>query len=78
MPLCTKKHRLLAFPNTAWLSPGGFSPASREMMQNVERETGLEPATACLEGRVSQDRRSLGIDRPWEPIEQVFLKLTLR
>jgi hypothetical protein len=44
----------------------------------MERETGLEPATACLEGRASQDRRSFGIDRLWEPIEQVFLKLTLR
>ena len=32
-------------------------------MYNLERETGLEPATACLEGRVSHDRRSL--PRKW-------------
>ena len=34
--------------------------------------------TACLEGRVSHYRRSPGIDWLWEPIQQVFLKLTLR
>ncbi len=28
-------------------------PACRETMYKVERETGLEPATACLEGRNS-------------------------
>jgi hypothetical protein len=44
----------------------------------LERETGLEPATACLEGRVSQNHRSPGIDRLHEPIEQVLLKFTLR
>jgi hypothetical protein len=44
----------------------------------MERETGLEPATACLEGRVSQNRRSLGIDRLPKPINQVFLVLMLR
>jgi len=27
----------------------------------LERETGLEPATACLEGRVSRLRRSLPV-----------------
>jgi len=31
----------------------------------VERETGLEPATACLEGRLSQDRRSPDLHRPY-------------
>jgi len=30
-----------------------------------ERETGLEPATACLEGRRSRSRRSLGPHRPY-------------
>ena len=36
-----------------------------------ERGAGFEPATACLEGRVAQDRRSLGIDRLWKPIDRV-------
>ncbi len=35
----------------------------RETLQNVERETGLEPATACLEGRLPHDHRSLLMNR---------------
>ena len=55
---------------------------------NIQPEVGLERLvdlstisnrnTACLEGRVSQNHRSPGIDRLHEPIEQVFLKFTLR
>ena len=31
--------------------------------EEKERETGLEPATACLEGRLFQNRHPLAIDR---------------
>ncbi len=31
-PFCTQKHRLLACPYTAWLSPSSFSPDCRETM----------------------------------------------
>ena len=58
-------HRLVA---TNWLQKG----LHRDGL-SVEQETGLEPATACLEGRVSRDHRSLGIDWLWETIEKVFL-----
>jgi hypothetical protein len=75
-PCDTYKHRPLAYHNAAWLSPGGFSPACKETMYIVERETGREPATACLEGRVSHDHRLFGIDRLWEPIERVLAYFT--
>ena len=68
---------LLAVTPLACLQTVCRQPAKR-LVVSRERETGLEPATACLEGRGSQDRRSPGIDRLWEPIEQVFLKFTLR
>jgi hypothetical protein len=32
-----------------------------------ERETGLEPATACLEGRKPQESRLLAVDQPARP-----------
>ncbi len=32
---------------------------------------GCEPATACLEGRVAQDRRQPGMNRHVRPIEQL-------
>src|SRR5207244_8394651 len=47
------KHRLLAYLFTAWLFPTGVRSACKETMYGEERETGLEPATACLEGRNS-------------------------
>ncbi len=72
-PFCIIKHRLLAYLFTAWLFPTGVKSACTETMYKWERETGLEPATACLEGRVSQDRHSLGIDRLPRPIYKVFL-----
>ncbi len=43
----------LAFSFTVWLPPTGSRSACTETVYNVERETGLEPATACLEGRNS-------------------------
>src|SRR5438477_8903480 len=52
-PFCTIKHRLLAYLFTAWLFPTGVRSACKETMYYEERETGLEPATACLEGRNS-------------------------
>ncbi len=33
-----------------------------------KRETGLELATACLEGRVSRNRRSLALDWLYKPV----------
>src|SRR6266700_8060733 len=70
-PFCTIKHRLPAYLFTAWLFPTGVKSACKETMYFEERETGLEPATACLEGRVSQDRRSPGMKWLWGPIEQL-------
>ena len=43
----------LAFSFTVWLPPTGSRRACTETVYSVERETGLEPATACLEGRNS-------------------------
>src|SRR6266571_5665369 len=43
----------LAFSFTVWLPPTGSRSACTETVYSVERETGLEPATACLEGRNS-------------------------
>src|SRR5881628_3636413 len=43
----------LAFSFTVWLPPTGSRRAYTETVYSVERETGLEPATACLEGRNS-------------------------
>ena len=34
----------------------------QETKGKEERETGLEPATACLEGRVSRNRRSFAMN----------------
>ena len=36
----------------------------RDGLYTLERETGLEPATACLEGRRLQNCRSAGLHRP--------------
>ena len=41
-----------------------------------KRETGLEPATACLEGRLLQDHRSLGISCLPRRCEQELLDFT--
>src|SRR6266700_5312981 len=71
-PFCAIKHRPLACLFTAWLFPTGVKSACKETMYFEERETGLEPATACLEGRVSQDRRSPGMKWLWGPIEQLL------
>src|SRR2546426_3014946 len=43
----------LAFSFTVWLPPTGSRRACTETVHVLERETGLEPATACLEGRNS-------------------------
>src|SRR6266571_2591081 len=43
----------LAFSFTVWLPPTGSRSACTETVYTWERETGLEPATACLEGRNS-------------------------
>jgi hypothetical protein len=66
---------LLAITPLACLQTACRQPAKR-LVVPWERETGFEPATACLEGRVSQDRRSFGIDRLLEPIKQVHVFFT--
>ena len=55
----------LAFSFTVWLPPTGSRRACTETVYSVERETGLEPATACLEGRLSHYRRSLDMNWPY-------------
>ena len=40
----------------------------------MERETGLEPATACLEGRRLRSRRSLDLHRPDSRFHTVYLQ----
>ena len=61
-----------AFLLAAWLFSTGVRSTCTETVYTWERETGLEPATACLEGRVSQDRRSPGMKWLWGPIEQLL------
>jgi hypothetical protein len=48
-----------AFPLAGWLFSTGSRSACKETVYRKERETGLEPATACLEGRYLQVHRSL-------------------
>ena len=47
--------------------PGCHQAASdrlaKRRCEEVERETGLEPAKACLEGSLSQIRRTLAVNR---------------
>ena len=50
---CQKHNRLLTDALTVWLSSDGFSRACKETVRRKERETRLELATACLEGRNS-------------------------
>src|SRR5713226_2777883 len=49
----------LAFLLAAWLFSTGARSTCTETVYTWERETGLEPATACLEGRVSTDKVSI-------------------
>ena len=58
---CAKKKRLLALSFVVWLPLTGSRGACKETVYRLERETGLEPATACLEGRWSQYRRPVGM-----------------
>jgi hypothetical protein len=43
----------------------------------MERETGLEPATACLEGRCSLYHRLLDTNSLYRLVDRCFLVLTL-
>src|SRR6266851_494779 len=43
----------LALPLAGWLFSTGARSTCKETVHTKERETGLEPATACLEGRNS-------------------------
>jgi len=52
---------LLAVTPLACLQTACRQPAKR-LVVSRERETGLEPATACLEGRVSRNRRSFAMN----------------
>src|SRR5260370_41692242 len=42
-------------------------------MSKLERETGLDPATACLEGRRLRSRGSLAIHRPYSRFHTVHM-----
>jgi len=53
----------LAFPLAAWLSPIGSRSTCTETVYTLERETGLEPATACLEGRNSTTNSAIEISK---------------
>ena len=64
-----KQSRLLAFLLAGWLFSTGARSACKETVVSVERETRLEPATPYLEGRVSRDRRSPGMNLLLRPIE---------
>jgi hypothetical protein len=59
----SKQKRLLTFSFTAWLSSDSLGGACKETVHKEERETGLEPATACLEGRVVLNHRLLPMKR---------------
>src|SRR6266480_3393261 len=54
-----QQNRPFASCITAWLPLGDLRSSCTETVSTVERETGLEPATACLKGRWSQDHRLL-------------------
>src|SRR6266566_4281015 len=58
---------LLAVTPFACLQTDSTGPAKR-LVVSGERETGLEPATACLEGMWSQDRRPLAMKWLWESV----------
>src|SRR6266705_4466114 len=64
----------LAFSFTVWLPPTGSRRACTETVYTFERETGLEPATACLEGRLSHNRRSIGLHRPYSRFYTVHMQ----
>ncbi len=53
----------LAFSFTVWLPPTGSRRACTETVYSVERQTGLEPATACLEGRNSTTNSAIEISK---------------
>jgi hypothetical protein len=58
----------LALPLAGWLFSTGARSTCKETVHTEERETGLEPATACLEGSLLQDRRSFAISRLYKCI----------
>jgi hypothetical protein len=62
-----------AFLLAAWLFSTGARSTCTETVYTWERETGLEPATACLEGRRSQNRRQPAIKCLWESIHTFSL-----
>src|SRR6266567_7510010 len=59
----TSQNRLLAVAFAVWLFSNGSRSACTETDYRKERETGLEPAIACLEGRRTQNRRSPDLHR---------------
>ena len=63
-----------ALPLAGWLSSTGARSACKETAYSVERETGLEPATACLEGRRLRYRRSLDLHRPYSRFYTVHVQ----
>jgi hypothetical protein len=52
----------------------GARSACKETVHRWERETGLEPATACLEGRRLRSRRSPGLHRPHSRFYKMYMQ----
>ena len=63
-----------ALPLAGWLSSTGARSACKETAYSVERETGLEPAIACLEGRRLRYHRSLDLHRPYSRFYTVHVQ----
>ena len=72
---CAKNNNvsLLAVTPLACHQTACRQPAKRRVVSR-ERETGLEPATACLEGRRSRSRRSPGLHRPYSRFHTIYLQ----
>jgi hypothetical protein len=72
------RNRLLVGSLTACLSSSGFSRACKGTVYKEEREMGLEPTTACLEGRYLQHHRSLVFNRLEKPVYMIIQNGMLR
>ncbi len=51
----------------------GLQSACKDTASDMERKTGREPATACLEGRQLRSRRSLDLYRPYSGFHTIHL-----
>ena len=76
--LCAQSKTPVLSSIAVWLPSNSFRGSSRETVYSVERETGLEPATACLEGRYAQKRRSPAINTLEKSVHTTNKKGTLK